>query len=177
MANLRVTITCPACGGIAMEMMPTDRCVFFWQCHGCQSVVRPKAGDCCVYCSYGDRRCPSSRTRRPARRHTNLEVKRFNPTENRPCIGPCRDSQDRFGSLTPRSTTNSDKSFRNSLEFKSRPLLSSPKRRPARVPRSGAVSATTAHHCHTSKYGVFTIPNWPDAFHTAGDDAVRPLVG
>src|SRR5258708_19573330 len=39
--------------------MPTDHCVFFHDCPACQTVLRPKAGDCCVFCSYGDKRCPS----------------------------------------------------------------------------------------------------------------------
>ncbi|HEY0873605.1 MAG TPA: GDCCVxC domain-containing (seleno)protein [Vicinamibacterales bacterium] len=58
MADLEVTITCPMCGHAAIETMPIDRCVFFWDCPSCQAVVRPKQGDCCVYCSYGDKRCP-----------------------------------------------------------------------------------------------------------------------
>jgi hypothetical protein len=57
-ANLAVTITCPSCAHHSTETMPTDRCVFFHECRGCGSVLKPKPGDCCVYCSYGDRRCP-----------------------------------------------------------------------------------------------------------------------
>lgn len=51
-------ITCPSCGAQATETMPVDRCVFFWECATCHAVTRPKAGDCCVYCSYGNRPCP-----------------------------------------------------------------------------------------------------------------------
>jgi hypothetical protein len=58
MADLNVTITCPVCAYSRKETMPTDRCVFFWDCDGCHALIRPKAGDCCVYCSYGDQRCP-----------------------------------------------------------------------------------------------------------------------
>jgi hypothetical protein len=58
MAHLSVTITCPTCGHRAMETMPTDRCIFFYACLECREVLRPLAGDCCVFCSYGDRRCP-----------------------------------------------------------------------------------------------------------------------
>ena len=58
MADLLVTMTCPACDRAATETMPTDRCVFFWECPGCHAVIRPKGTDCCVYCSYGDKRCP-----------------------------------------------------------------------------------------------------------------------
>jgi hypothetical protein len=38
--------------------MPTDRCVVFYECDGCHTVLRPKPGDCCVFCSYADKRCP-----------------------------------------------------------------------------------------------------------------------
>jgi hypothetical protein len=58
MWELDVTITCPQCGHQAREQMPTDRCVYFYDCRGCGALLKPKAGDCCVYCSYGDKRCP-----------------------------------------------------------------------------------------------------------------------
>ncbi len=58
MANLSVTIICPTCRHAAVEVMPTDRCVYFYECAGCGTVLQPKTGDCCVYCSYGDKRCP-----------------------------------------------------------------------------------------------------------------------
>ncbi|MGH9478536.1 MAG: GDCCVxC domain-containing (seleno)protein [Terriglobales bacterium] len=57
-ADLRITMRCPECGNRAEETMPLDRCVLSWQCGACQARVKPKAGDCCVYCSYGDKRCP-----------------------------------------------------------------------------------------------------------------------
>lgn len=53
------TLTCPSCGHQANEAMPMDRCLFFYRCLGCGALIRPKPGDCCVFCSYGDRRCPS----------------------------------------------------------------------------------------------------------------------
>ncbi len=41
-----------------METMPENACVFFHECKGCGAMLRPKAGDCCVFCSYGDVPCP-----------------------------------------------------------------------------------------------------------------------
>lgn len=38
--------------------MPTAACQFFYDCKGCNTVLRPRAGDCCVFCSYGDKPCP-----------------------------------------------------------------------------------------------------------------------
>ncbi|HEX7913257.1 MAG TPA: GDCCVxC domain-containing (seleno)protein [Paraburkholderia sp.] len=55
---LESTITCPVCGHRKSETMPTDACVWFYTCEHCQSLLRPKPGDCCVYCSYGSNRCP-----------------------------------------------------------------------------------------------------------------------
>lgn len=52
-------ITCPECGHKRIETMPTDSCQFFYECNECKTVLRPKAGDCCVYCSYGSAKCPS----------------------------------------------------------------------------------------------------------------------
>ncbi len=51
-------ITCPACGYKTVEQMPTDACQYFYECKSCGTLLRPLAGDCCVFCSYGDRPCP-----------------------------------------------------------------------------------------------------------------------
>jgi hypothetical protein len=58
--ELRSTITCPQCGVRAEETMPAGACQFFYECPGCGTVLRPRSGDCCVFCSYGDRPCPTS---------------------------------------------------------------------------------------------------------------------
>jgi hypothetical protein len=52
------TITCPACGHHASEHMPRDACRFFYDCKGCGVRLKPRPGDCCVFCSYGDVPCP-----------------------------------------------------------------------------------------------------------------------
>ena len=57
------TIRCPMCGVESPGEMPGDACVYFWECPACQAVVRPRPGDCCVFCSYGSARCPPSRNR------------------------------------------------------------------------------------------------------------------
>ncbi|HEY0994863.1 MAG TPA: GDCCVxC domain-containing (seleno)protein [Gemmatimonadaceae bacterium] len=58
MIRLESVLTCPSCGHAAMLTMPTDACVFFHACTGCGTLLRPKAGDCCVFCSYGTVPCP-----------------------------------------------------------------------------------------------------------------------
>lgn len=52
------TVTCPACGHAARETMPADACVWFHRCPDCGTVLTPRAGDCCVFCSFGDVPCP-----------------------------------------------------------------------------------------------------------------------
>lgn len=52
------TITCPACGTAQTETMPTDACLFFYECTSCRMLLRPKPGDCCVFCSFGTVPCP-----------------------------------------------------------------------------------------------------------------------
>jgi hypothetical protein len=52
-------ITCPHCEHVSLETMPTDSCLYFYECTGCGAVLRPKAGDCCVFCSFGNAPCPS----------------------------------------------------------------------------------------------------------------------
>lgn len=56
--ELRSTLTCPHCGHQATETMPTDACQYFYDCQGCGAVLKPKPGDCCVFCSYADVPCP-----------------------------------------------------------------------------------------------------------------------
>ena len=56
--RLNSTITCPACGFKKEETMPTDSCQFLYECPNCGQILKPKAGDCCVYCSYGNVKCP-----------------------------------------------------------------------------------------------------------------------
>jgi len=52
------TLTCPECGHSKAEEMPTDACLFFYDCEKCGTKLKPKAGDCCVFCSYGSVPCP-----------------------------------------------------------------------------------------------------------------------
>lgn len=55
---LESVLTCPHCGYARQETMPTDACKFFYECGGCGALLRPKPGDCCVFCSFGSVKCP-----------------------------------------------------------------------------------------------------------------------
>lgn len=52
-------ITCPKCGYKKTEKLPTEVCQLFYKCERCGYDMHPKDGDCCVFCSYGDHKCPS----------------------------------------------------------------------------------------------------------------------
>ncbi len=57
------TITCPSCGFTKVESMPTNACQHFYTCTSCGTLLKPKQGDCCVFCSYADHLCPPKQTR------------------------------------------------------------------------------------------------------------------
>ena len=52
---LQSMITCPKCGFKKEEVMPTNA---FYTCTNCNEWLKPKEGDCCVFCSYGSVVCP-----------------------------------------------------------------------------------------------------------------------
>ena len=55
---LESIITCPECGHKETEKMPIDACQWFYDCKACHTILKPKKGDCCVFCSYGTVACP-----------------------------------------------------------------------------------------------------------------------
>ena len=56
--ELSSTLTCPRCEHVETETMPSDVCQWYYDCKGCGALLRPKPGDCCVFCSYGTVACP-----------------------------------------------------------------------------------------------------------------------
>ena len=57
--SLQSEITCPKCGHKSIEVLPTEVCQIKYTCKSCSAVLYPKDGDCCVFCTYGDHKCPS----------------------------------------------------------------------------------------------------------------------
>lgn len=51
-------IVCPHCGHTETERMPMNACQHIYDCKCCMLVLKPKYGDCCVFCSYGTVKCP-----------------------------------------------------------------------------------------------------------------------
>ena len=52
------TLTCPECGHTSSETMPTDRCLYYYECSQCGALLKPLQADCCVFCSFGSVPCP-----------------------------------------------------------------------------------------------------------------------
>jgi hypothetical protein len=52
------TVTCPHCGARETVTMPGTSCQVRYECRVCGAILRPKQGDCCVFCSYGTVPCP-----------------------------------------------------------------------------------------------------------------------
>mgnify|MGYP003982769971 CR=1 FL=1 len=63
--QLKSELSCPSCGYKIIEEMPTNACQFFYECVNCKTVLKPKEGDCCVYCSYGTVPCPPIQENKP----------------------------------------------------------------------------------------------------------------
>ncbi len=51
------TLTCPICGHVKTERLAPDACQWFYECAACRTMLTPKAGDCCVFCSFGSVPC------------------------------------------------------------------------------------------------------------------------
>ncbi|HVS90432.1 MAG TPA: GDCCVxC domain-containing (seleno)protein [Mucilaginibacter sp.] len=62
--QLQSVITCPQCGYQKTETMPIDACRYFYHCENCHTMLKPLKGDCCVFCSYGDIKCPPMQNQR-----------------------------------------------------------------------------------------------------------------
>ena len=56
--QLQSIITCSQCDQKTIEQMPTNYCQYFWECPHCKNKLIPRQGDRCVYCSYGNVKCP-----------------------------------------------------------------------------------------------------------------------
>lgn len=54
---------CPKCNTKQMVKMPIDACQYFYKCVSCNEIIKPKKGDCCVFCSYADSKCPPKQKR------------------------------------------------------------------------------------------------------------------
>ena len=51
-------LTCPQCGFNELLTMPGNACLWYHECSHCQALLKPRPGDCCVFCSFGTVPCP-----------------------------------------------------------------------------------------------------------------------
>jgi hypothetical protein len=58
---LLATLTCPdpRCQHQQQVLMPTTFCLLSYTCEACSMTHARKSGDCCVFCSYAEKLCPS----------------------------------------------------------------------------------------------------------------------
>jgi len=56
--KVKANLTCPKCNFVQSAEMPINACQHFYKCQKCEEVLKPKKGDCCVFCSYADSKCP-----------------------------------------------------------------------------------------------------------------------
>jgi len=54
----KATLICPKCKVRQEVTMPTNACQHFYKCTSCGEMLKPKEGDCCVFCSYANSKCP-----------------------------------------------------------------------------------------------------------------------
>ena len=50
-------VTCPKCGHKQPIEIPTNKCQAFYKCEKCGKLIKAEKS-CCVFCDYGDRKCP-----------------------------------------------------------------------------------------------------------------------
>ena len=56
-------LVCPECGAKQkVEMLETGYS-YAYQCDSCLEIIEKKEDDCCVYCSYGEVKCPSEQVK------------------------------------------------------------------------------------------------------------------
>jgi hypothetical protein len=53
-------VTCPECGHTEALPSAVGAARLIHRCAACGVLSRPKQGDCCVLCSYGDRACEAA---------------------------------------------------------------------------------------------------------------------
>lgn len=60
--KLQANIKCPNCGAETKEIMPKKKRVYFYACPKCYNILKPKPGECCIFCSYADVKCPAKQS-------------------------------------------------------------------------------------------------------------------
>jgi len=53
--------------------MPENACRYFYRCEGCGETLKPRDGDCCLFCSYGTVECPPKQAEAKAESQGNAD--------------------------------------------------------------------------------------------------------
>nr|WP_216859666.1 GDCCVxC domain-containing (seleno)protein [Polynucleobacter sp. UB-Tiil-W10] len=56
---MQSTVTCPHCQ-VSEIINFEEGAPHLYRCRSCSAILKPKSGDCCILCSFGDRDCSSS---------------------------------------------------------------------------------------------------------------------
>jgi hypothetical protein len=59
MVDTMANLTCPHCKRTYELEMPINYCQILYRCKECNVDITPKKDDCCIFCSYADKKCPS----------------------------------------------------------------------------------------------------------------------
>ncbi|OWS69441.1 GDCCVxC domain-containing (seleno)protein [Polynucleobacter campilacus] len=54
------TITCPHCQAAETLEVLRGSSMHLYRCRSCSNILKPKSGDCCIFCSFGDFDCASA---------------------------------------------------------------------------------------------------------------------
>jgi hypothetical protein len=54
------TITCPQCHAAEILEIPKGSSQHLYRCRACSAILKPKSGDCCIFCSFGDIDCSNA---------------------------------------------------------------------------------------------------------------------
>jgi len=58
-------VTCPECSHEQPMEIPTNSCQAFYKCDKCEKRIAALKS-CCVFCDYGDRKCPAAESHKGA---------------------------------------------------------------------------------------------------------------
>ncbi|ABP34804.1 GDCCVxC domain-containing (seleno)protein [Polynucleobacter asymbioticus] len=58
--ELESVVTCPHCQASEVIKVEAGTSQHLYRCRSCSAILKPKSGDCCILCSFGDRDCSSS---------------------------------------------------------------------------------------------------------------------
>ncbi|WP_285896681.1 GDCCVxC domain-containing (seleno)protein [Polynucleobacter corsicus] len=54
------TITCPDCCGQETLEISQGYSQHLYRCPSCSTILKPRSGDCCIFCSFGSQDCSNA---------------------------------------------------------------------------------------------------------------------